>query len=271
MGELRRDRIANLALFSARQTQLIAELTGIAGAHLKASRVLTVGADDTTGDGAVAARAGWRRRGRAVVFDSRGFEELGFLRVPISFREIERRLRERLAAFAEAHGAGAGMLLAVDMSWGLQTPSATANFGSWMGVAEALAAEPGVSVVSLYNRRLLIDEQLLAALRGHPGILTAAGVVANPHWLPAGLMRAERCASRWIIGSAPSRRGSARRRPWRCMPPRGRTRCGCCGARRRSRRRPMWVPAWAPMPTAPTAGRSAASAGCASTAATAAR
>ena len=185
MGELRRGRIANLALFSARQTQLMAELAGIAGAHVAASRVLTVSADDGV---AVAARTGWRRRGRPVVLECRSFEELGFLRVPVSFREIERQLREGLAAFAKVHGAGAGMLLAVDMSWGLQTPSATANFGSWMAVAEALAAEPGVCVVSLYNRRLLIDEQLLAALRGHPGILTAAGVVANPHWLPAGLM-----------------------------------------------------------------------------------
>ena len=38
-----------------------------------------------------------------------------------------------------------------------------------------LVARTGLIVASLYNRRLLIDEQLLVALRGHPAMLTASG------------------------------------------------------------------------------------------------
>ena len=71
------------------------------------------------------------------------------------------------------------------MGWGLETNSAAANFEHWTLVAHRLSSRPAIRVVSLYNRSLLIDEQLLAALRGHPAILTAKGTVANPHWLPA--------------------------------------------------------------------------------------
>jgi two-component SAPR family response regulator len=181
--DLRRGNLTNLALFSARQSSLFAELAEAARVHLSPVHVVTVSAE---GKAAVPARSTWRRPGVPVGFDNRSFDELGLLQVPISFREILRRLKVRLAGCG--NGEGARLLLAVDMSWGLHTPSATANFASWMAVAEELASQPGVSVVSLYNRRLLIDEQLLAALRGHPGILTASGIVANPHWLPARLL-----------------------------------------------------------------------------------
>jgi hypothetical protein len=88
-------------------------------------------------------------------------EELGFERVPISLRSVGRALASRLG------DTPAGTVLAVDMGWGLQTASATANFEGWTGVADDLAAQTGRTVVSLYNRSLLIDEHLLTALRGH--------------------------------------------------------------------------------------------------------
>jgi hypothetical protein len=43
-------------------------------------------------------------------------------------------------------------------------------------------------VAWLYNRRLLIDEQPLIALRGHPSVLTSTGILTNPHTLPAALL-----------------------------------------------------------------------------------
>ena len=58
-----------------------------------------------------------------------------------------------------------------------------------LGVVEAIVAKAPLAAVSLYNRRLLIDEQLLVALRGHNAFLTPTGIVANPHWLPAQLLR----------------------------------------------------------------------------------
>ena len=76
------------------------------------------------------------------------------------------------------------------MGWGLETNSAAANFEHWTRVAHRLSCRPGIRVVSLYNRSLLIDEQLLAALRGHPAILTAKGVAfRDAHHVSGRLVR----------------------------------------------------------------------------------
>jgi hypothetical protein len=116
--------------------------------------------------------------------EGKDFADLAFLQVPASFREIARRITDWIGSVGNDNGA----ILAVDMGWGLETNSAMANFAKWMIVAEDLADRTGIIVVSLYNRRLLIDEQLVVALRGHPVVLTSSGIVANPHWLPATLL-----------------------------------------------------------------------------------
>lgn len=183
MTERDRSGISNLAFFGGRQKSLFSEFTATAHTHLPPIRILAVTAD---GRSAAAARSAWRRSAPSIPLENMSFEEMGFLQVPISFREIERRLEEPLEAMAREDGAV--RLLAVDMGWGLLTTSATANFENWMVVAESLSLRLGISVASLYNRRLLIDEQLLAALRGHPHFLVSSGVVANPHWLPANLL-----------------------------------------------------------------------------------
>lgn len=170
----------NLAFFVTRQKSLFGEFAATTRGALGATAIFAVTADARV---AASARTALRRRNRAVAFEARHFDELGFLQVPISFREISRRLR----AWLGPKTGDSNAVVAIDMSWGLQTNSAAANFESWMAVAEELAAL-GISVVSLYNRRLLIDEQMLAAIRGHPGILTASRIVPNPHWLPAELL-----------------------------------------------------------------------------------
>jgi two-component SAPR family response regulator len=176
--------ILNLAFFATRQKSLLGEFVESAKGPLSPARILVVTTDDKA---VAAARSAMLRSGAGIEFDGKSFAELGFLQVPISFRSIAKGLENWLACIGDASRSGA--VLAVDMSWGLQTNSATANFENWMAIAEHLASRLGISVVSLYNRRLLIDEQLLAALRGHPGVLIPGGdVVANPHWLPAGLL-----------------------------------------------------------------------------------
>lgn len=70
-----------------------------------------------------------------------------------------------------------------------------------------LAEQTGRTVVSLYNRSLLIDEHLLTALRGHPLVLTPEGVVENPHWLPRRLQEKGTLREQvnfWLGGLAPS-------------------------------------------------------------------
>ncbi len=113
------------------------------------------------------------------------FENLGFFNIPIYFPAVQNALIEWLQSFPTR---GPNIALAIDMSWGLETTSAAANFESWMSVAQHLTDITGGTIVSAYNRRLLIDEQLLAALRGHPNVLTQTAVIANPHWLPPDLI-----------------------------------------------------------------------------------
>lgn len=171
---------ANLAFFIDRQKSLFAEFVSAARKHLRPARILFISAHEAAAKTHPAKDAA----GAFVPVERKVFADLSFLDVPISFNRIERRIGQWL----EAAGTTPETVLAVDMGWGLETNSAAANFEHWMLVAERLAARTGIRVVSLYNRRLLIDEQLLAALRGHPAILTSTGVVENPHWLPASLL-----------------------------------------------------------------------------------
>ena len=184
----------SLAFFATKQGELLRGFARLAKEHLRATGILHVGQVMQTPTGRVASVAGLHPQTLAP-------EELGFERVPISFSRVEKELALRLDDMPEH------TVLAVDMGWGLQTASATANFESWMGVAQNLVAATGHPVVSLYNRSLLIDEHLLAALRGHPGVLALEGVVPNPHWLPPtlyarGTLREQ--VNFWMGGIAPS-------------------------------------------------------------------
>ena len=173
-------RERNFAFFSTQQKSLFAEFFRAANIVASAKRVLVV----TTDDKAVAAAKGSARQLMKARVEGKNFAELGFLDVPVSFREVAHRITEWVGSMNAVGDA----ILAVDTGWGLETNSAMANFEKWMVVAEDLSDRAGLIVASLYNRRLLIDEQLLVALRGHPVVLTSTGIVANPHWLPAALL-----------------------------------------------------------------------------------
>jgi two-component SAPR family response regulator len=170
----------NLAFFSNQQKSLFAEFFRAARYVAPGGRFFVVASDAKA---VAAAKASAARQVRARA-EGKDFADLAFLQVPASFREIARRITDWIGSVR----ADSRAVLAVDMGWGLETNSAMANFGKWMVVAEDLADRTGMTVVSLYNRRLLIDEQLLVALRGHPAVLTSSEIVANPHWLPAALL-----------------------------------------------------------------------------------
>ena len=184
----------SLAFFGTRQGDLLRDAARLAKAHLGSTELIHVGSAPLTRSGRIASVGGLKPQVISV-------EELGFERVPISFTQIERDFARRLEATPEH------TLLTIDMGWGLQTASATANFEGWMAVAQELVVKCGRSIVSLYNRSLLIDEHLLAALRGHPAVLAPEGVVPNPHWLPPqlnaeGTLREQ--VNFWLGGIAPS-------------------------------------------------------------------
>ena len=194
-AEQETSRIAqSFAFFGTKQGDLLRGSVRLAQASLGATAILHVGQLPQTRTGRVAAIGGIRPQSLSA-------EVLGFERVPISFSRVEKELAARLADTPQ------GTVLTVDMGWGLQTASATANFEGWMGVAQTLARSTGRAIVSLYNRSLLIDEHLLAALRGHPAVLAPEGILPNPHWLPPqlyakGTLREQ--VNFWLGGIAPS-------------------------------------------------------------------
>ncbi len=184
----------SFAFFGTKQSELLRQSVRLAKSKLGATSILHVGQLPQTQTGRAASIDGLRPRQLSA-------EELGFERVPISFSWVEKELSVRLADTPD------GTVLTVDMGWGLQTASATANFEGWMGIAQTLAENSGRAIVSLYNRSLLIDEHLLTALRGHPAILALEGILPNPHWLPPqlyakGTLREQ--VNFWLGGIAPS-------------------------------------------------------------------
>ena len=85
------ERVAhNLAFFVTRQKSLFSEFAATTRGALAVTAIFAVTADAKV---AASARTALRRRNRAITFEARHFDELGFLQVPISFREIARRLR----------------------------------------------------------------------------------------------------------------------------------------------------------------------------------
>jgi len=174
--------LRNFAYFSNSQKSSFADFFAALLARQTPDTILLVAADEKA---LQAAKRRIKKGASQIRFEGKTFADLGFLRVPLSFRDVAEQTKAWLAKLADT----SSTVLAVDMSWGLETTSATANFENWMGVAEELTTGQNICVASLYNRRILIDEQLLAALRGHPQILTPTSLVKNPHWLPIKLMQ----------------------------------------------------------------------------------
>jgi two-component SAPR family response regulator len=194
---------ASLAFFGHRQADLWTDFGRALGTLADAGQIIVLRRDGAVPKGLS------RAVGKRLHLRPLGLSELGFDRVPIGFALIKSKLVEVVAEAGRAAGSNERLVFAIDMDWGLQTNTATANFEGWMAVAWEIASECGVTVASLYNRSLLIDEHLLAALRGHPEFLLADRIVSNPHWLPPALMAhgtLRECVDHWLEAVSPELR-----------------------------------------------------------------
>lgn len=106
------------------------------------------------------------------------FGMVGLDDVPISLTNVRARIQQLI------EGRTAVSLVIVDMRWGTRTVAAAANFERWGALCDKLVAQDGVTVVSAYSRDLMIDDQLLAAMRSHSHFLAPSGLHGNPYWLP---------------------------------------------------------------------------------------
>ena len=106
------------------------------------------------------------------------FSQAGLDDVPIKLAEVSERIQAAVGTTRPVS------VVIVDMRWGTGTVSATANFERWGGLCDRIAEDAQVSIVSVYARSLMIEDQLLAALRGHSHFLAPSGLYDNPFWLP---------------------------------------------------------------------------------------
>jgi DNA-binding SARP family transcriptional activator len=106
------------------------------------------------------------------------FTQAGLDDVPIKLAEVSGRIQTVVQSTRTIS------VIIVDMRWGTGTVSATANFERWGGFCDRIAADTQVSIISVYARSLMIEDQLLAAVRGHSHFLAPSGLYDNPFWLP---------------------------------------------------------------------------------------
>lgn len=106
------------------------------------------------------------------------FASAGFGEVPLQLDIVRQRLSAAMAAL------GAPCTILVDMSWGLGTVSASANFDFWGATCDQMVEETGQTLISIYNCDQLFEGQFLAAMRGHRFFVTGSGIYTNPYWLP---------------------------------------------------------------------------------------
>lgn len=108
-------------------------------------------------------------------------QDVGLEDVPIEVEALVERLR---AAIAAIEGPSA---VVIDMSWGLDPLHGAVSYGVWGQVAEALANELGMPFVSIYDKGVMIENQMQAAMRAHRQFAAPSGLYENPLWLPAPL------------------------------------------------------------------------------------
>ncbi|WP_425073455.1 AfsR/SARP family transcriptional regulator [Sagittula sp. S175] len=78
--------------------------------------------------------------------------------------------------------------LIVDMGWAMNALWGGATIERWGAIADTAAERHGLPVLSLYDRELLVEDQLAAVFRAHRVFVAPSGVHDNPHWLPPRLL-----------------------------------------------------------------------------------
>lgn len=78
--------------------------------------------------------------------------------------------------------------LLVDMTWCLNMSWGARALEHWGALVDQVCAELGIIIVSLYNKELIVEEQMQAAFRVHRQFLAPSGKYENPHWMPRHLI-----------------------------------------------------------------------------------
>jgi DNA-binding SARP family transcriptional activator len=105
-------------------------------------------------------------------------QDVALQAVPMDPEEVYARLYPLLAK-----GSYSGLV--VDMGWAVGNLQSVTGLERWGGVASRLAEALRLPVVSVYDHKLIIEEQMQAAMRAHRQFLAPSGWFDNPYWIPA--------------------------------------------------------------------------------------
>lgn len=119
----------------------------------------------------------------------KAFEGLGILDVAlldnanISDKDLQKSLEAALPVNPSSP------VLLVDMSSVLNAPVGERAIETWSHVAQRIADQRQIKVISIYDQEKMIEEDLAAALRSHQHMLVPTGLYPNPFWIPEELAK----------------------------------------------------------------------------------
>jgi hypothetical protein len=129
-------------------------------------------------------------RVRGVAVDDGGIvpaETLGFHASPVRVVPIIAALRDLLLRTPHAHPRG--VLLLVEMTWAIRSPSGAVYLRAYEAALHDLLQQHPARAVCLYNQTALLDAQLLLSLHMHQSVQLPAGPHANPFFVPLEICR----------------------------------------------------------------------------------
>lgn len=108
----------------------------------------------------------------------------------INLREQVVRAKQVVEAL-EAHWRETSLplLLFLEMSWAIRTPSGSVYLRDILVYLQQLVGRQPLTIYCLYNRSLLLDEHLLLGLYAHPYLVAQGNQQPNPYCLPALTLR----------------------------------------------------------------------------------
>ena len=120
---------------------------------------------------------------RGQVLDAKAFHfQASPLRIAPIVHDIEAAITQVIS------GPVAHLLIFVEMSWAVRTPSASVYLAEYEAAIQHLQEQHHITIVCLYNTNVLLDSQLLTGLHAHEHVCTKEGALPNPHYLPAPLL-----------------------------------------------------------------------------------
>lgn len=112
------------------------------------------------------------------------FDEAGVDIDPIDPANVVSGLRNAVSGTEAVCG------VVVDMSWATEAVYGANSIETWGSVADRIAADFAVPVLSVYERDIFVEEQIQAAFRAHRQFAAPSGLHDNPYWVPPDLITA---------------------------------------------------------------------------------